>query len=96
MVQKPITVYDRYGLPHTYRVDAYIEHNGRKLVIEFDGGVHNMKSNKDSDYVRDCNLKDAGYLVLRLNQNELLEELMCLTTYVKDRILTKLGYKNKT
>lgn len=59
MIQQPITVYDRYGLPHTYRVDAYIERNGRKLVIEFDGGVHNINSNKKGDYRRDCDLEDA-------------------------------------
>jgi very-short-patch-repair endonuclease len=35
------------------------------LVVEVDGGQHNLESHEDSDRRRDRKLNDGGFLVLR-------------------------------
>ncbi len=47
----------------------------KKLVIEVDGGQHNVKEGKEKDGVRDQWLASKGYTVLRFWNNEVLENI---------------------
>ena len=42
-----------------------------KLIIELDGGHHNEEINKKQDQVRQKNLENLGYKVLRFWNNEI-------------------------
>lgn len=47
----------------------------RKLVIEIDGGQHNVTSHIEKDIQRTSNLKKKGYQVLRYWNNDVLQNV---------------------
>lgn len=54
-----------------YIVDFYC--HSKKLIIEFDGEVHNTPKQKKKDKIRDKYLKSLGNSILRFSNSELLE-----------------------
>jgi len=59
-----------------------------RLIIELDGGQHNV--NKEKDEVRTRVLEDNGFRVLRFWDSEVIQELEAVLT----RILKALGTEN--
>lgn len=59
-VQKPIIEGDCY-----YIVDLYFKRGN--LIVELDGSSHNSAEQKTKDWIRDHNLRKAGYEVLRVD-----------------------------
>lgn len=55
-----------------------------KLVIELDGGVHNLKEQKEKDILRDQNLHELGFKVLRFTNDEALYNI----EYILESILS--------
>ena len=55
-----------------YIVDFYC--HSERLIIEFDGEVHNTSEQKKKDEIRDKYLKSLGNKVLRFNNAELIED----------------------
>ena len=45
-----------------------------KLVIEADGGIHNKPDVKEYDAIREQNLTEWGYVVVRFTNEEILKE----------------------
>ena len=59
-----------------------------KIVIEIDGPIHNKQ--KKYDAMRESMLKDMGYIILRFNNNEVInhpEEVMKKTSIILNRLL---------
>lgn len=56
-----------------------------KLIIEADGGIHKKPDVKEYDEIREMNLKDWGYEVIRFTNNEILnnEEAVMRTIAAK-------------
>ena len=46
-----------------------------RLVVEIDGGQHNLKSHQDSDRQRESKLTDGGFLVLRFWNSDVDQNL---------------------
>ena len=67
---KPVRINNKYH----YFLDFYIERNGKFIDLEIDGKQHQYKDRKESDIQRDKFLKDNGYLVYRINWNEINSE----------------------
>ena len=67
---KPVRINNK----HHYFLDFYIERNGKFIDLEIDGKQHQYKDRKESDIQRDKFLKDNGYLVYRINWNEINSE----------------------
>jgi hypothetical protein len=74
----------------TYRPDACIELNNRRLIIEFDGSIHDTEAKKAKDEIRDYNLTANDSTVLRFS----LSDLMNRRTYVRSAILDALCNEN--
>lgn len=53
-----------------YIVDFYCAYP--RLIIELDGEVHLEKDQQEKDKYRDENLREMGYIVLRFNNEEVL------------------------
>jgi hypothetical protein len=54
-----------------YFIDFYIIKGGKNIDLEIDGKQHKYKDRKDSDDERDILLKNNGYLVHRIEWNEI-------------------------
>ena len=54
-----------------YIVDFYC--HAIKLVIELDGGIHDVEDVKKYDEYREQHLKELGLTVLRFKNNEIIE-----------------------
>lgn len=68
----------------SYVVDFYCDEH--KLIIEFDGGIHNLEKQKKHDSTRDKYLTSLGNKILRFKNEELLNN----PELVFDRILSSL------
>lgn len=68
-----------------YIVDFYC--HKLKLVIEVDGGIHDLEENKRLDAERQKNIEDLGITVIRFSNNEVLykieEVLNKIKSYIK-------------
>ncbi|OFY83438.1 MAG: hypothetical protein A3F72_20560 [Bacteroidetes bacterium RIFCSPLOWO2_12_FULL_35_15] len=53
-----------------YIVDFYCA--SKRLIIEVDGGIHNTLSQSEKDKLRDENLIDMGFKVMRFKNEEVL------------------------
>lgn len=53
-----------------YFLDFLIEKNGKKIDLEIDGKQHKYKDRKESDKIRDTFLSDLGYIIYRIDWNE--------------------------
>lgn len=56
-----------------YIVDFYCAR--KKLIIEVDGEIHNDATQKEKDILRDENLKEMNFVVLRFTNSEVLNEI---------------------
>ena len=57
-----------------YFLDFKIEKNGKLIDLEIDGKQHKISERKNSDIVRDDFLKKLGYIVYRIEWNEINSE----------------------
>ena len=73
----------RQHIVQTFIVDFYCP--AGKLVIEIDGGVH--ESQKDYDQIREMDLEEMGYQVLRFKNETVLKN----TNWVLKEILSVLS-----
>jgi len=58
----------------------------RKIVIEVDGGQHNL--DKDKDRARDRWLKSQGYEVIRFWDHDVLENKDVVLEVIREKLLT--------
>jgi very-short-patch-repair endonuclease len=65
-----------------YVVDFYCSE--LKLIIEVDGDIHDRKEQKEYDSVREEELRSSGYLILRVKNDEVFDNI----DSVIERILT--------
>ena len=68
-----------------YVVDFYCA--SHRLIIELDGGIHNLKEQKEKDIERDENLIEMEFTVLRFKNEEIFESL----SQVKEKILNTIN-----
>ena len=59
---------------HWYYLDFYIEKNGNKIDLEIDGKQHKYPDRQQSDLKRNKDLSNLGYLVYRIEWNEINSE----------------------
>jgi very-short-patch-repair endonuclease len=55
-----------------------------KLVLEVDGGVHEETGQKLVDYERDAKLKEKGFEVLRITNEEVFEQMEMVIEKIKE------------
>ena len=56
----------------------------RKIIIELDGGQHNMSKNIDYDNIRDNFLKEEGYTVIRIWNNDIIKNIDGVIEFLQD------------
>lgn len=59
----------------------FVEHD-RRMVIELDGDQHGLPDNAKRDAVRDRVLESQGYLVLRLANRDVLDDIESVTDHI--------------
>ncbi|TWI83034.1 N-acetylglutamate kinase [Lacibacter cauensis] len=69
-----------------YVVDFYC--HAARLVIELDGGIHEVEEVKINDQVRERNLKSLGLTVLRFKNEEVFQNKSTVLKTIKDTIAT--------
>ncbi len=69
-----------------YVVDFYC--HAARLVIELDGGIHEVEEVKINDQVREQNLKSLGLTVLRFKNEEVFQNKSTVLKTIKDTIAT--------
>ena len=57
----------------SYIVDFYCHE--KNLVIEVDGGIHNLTEEKENDQVRENDLKELGLKILRFKNEDILKNI---------------------
>jgi very-short-patch-repair endonuclease len=68
-----------------YIVDFYCA--SEMLVIELDGSVHNSKEQKEKDQLRDKNLREINFKILRFKNQEIFTDM----DNVKQRIINAIN-----
>jgi len=63
-------------------VDFYC--NEKNLVVELDGGVHDEKINKDYDEARTAMLAGLNIIVLRFNNEEVINDMQGVLKKISD------------
>jgi len=58
----------------------------KRLIIEIDGDIHDIKEIKENDVERTTNLEKLGYKVIRFQNNEVLNNLEQVLIKIKDFI----------
>ena len=56
-----------------YIADFYC--HSKKIIIEIDGGIHNLPDIKNNDIIRQTDLESLGIKVLRFTTNDILKNL---------------------
>jgi very-short-patch-repair endonuclease len=64
-----------------YVVDFYCP--AEKLVIELDGGIHNNIGAQAADFERDKRLKELGFKVLRIKNEQLINNIEYVIEEIK-------------
>ena len=54
-----------------YFLDFVLQKDGRMIDLEIDGKQHKYEDRKHHDKIRDRNLRDSGYIVYRIDWNEI-------------------------
>ena len=67
-----------------YIVDFVSRHGG--LVIEVDGGYHSEPRQKEDDQLRDQELEQMGYHVIRFSNEEVLNEMEHVMEQIEKRL----------
>ena len=83
--QYPIYIYDRHGnMERFYIADFYIP--SKNLIIELDGKHHSQKIQHIKDSIRDYQIKNIGYKILRFDNIQIFRDRRC------SQILRKIFY----
>jgi very-short-patch-repair endonuclease len=61
------------------------------LIIEVDGSIHQLEEEMKNDAERQKALEEAGFTVLRFNNEEVLENINAVYSYLEDWIEKKVG-----
>lgn len=91
--KRELTVKYSNGPNDHYFLDFYIESNGRKIDLEIDGKQHKYVDRAEHDRVRDERLTNLGYVVYRIDWNEINSEKGKLR--MKEKIDKFLDFLNK-
>jgi very-short-patch-repair endonuclease len=91
--KRELTVKYSNGPNEHYFLDFYIESNGRKIDLEIDGKQHKYVDRAEHDRVRDERLTNLGYVVYRIDWNEINSEKGKLR--MKEKIDKFLDFLNK-
>ena len=91
--KRELTVKYSNGPNDHYFLDFYIESNGRKIDLEIDGKQHKYVDRAEHDRVRDERLTNLGYVVYRIDWNEINSEKGKLR--MKEKINKFLDFLNK-
>lgn len=91
--KRELTVSYDNGPNDHYFLDFYIESNGRKIDLEIDGKQHKYAARAEHDRVRDERLINLGYIVYRIDWNEVNSEKGKLK--MKEKIDKFLDFLNK-
>ena len=65
-----------------YIVDFYCA--AKRLIIELDGGVHDTKEQKEKDKLRDENLREMKFTILRFTNEEVIHKMEIVLTKIKN------------
>lgn len=83
--QYPIYIYDRYGnMERFYIADFYIP--SKNLIIELDGKHHGQNIQHIKDSIRDYQIKNIGYKILRFDNIQIFRDRRC------SQVLRKIYY----
>ncbi len=74
-----------------YIVDFYC--SKAKLIIELDGKIHDKKENKEKDKIREEDLIEHGFMVMRFKNEEVENEIDKVLDKIKETVLTRLKIK---
>lgn len=91
--KRELTVKYSNGPNDHYFLDFYIESNGRKIDLEIDGKQHKYVDRAEHDRARDERLSNLGYVVYRIDWNEINSEEGKLR--MKEKIDKFLDFLNK-
>lgn len=91
--KREMTVKYNNGPSDRYFLDFYIESNGRKIDLEIDGKQHKYADRAEHDRIRDERLTNLGYVVYRIDWNEINSEKGKLR--MKEKIDRFLDFLNK-
>lgn len=91
--KREIVVKYNNGPSDRYFLDFYIESNGRKIDLEIDGKQHKYADRAEHDRIRDERLTNLGYIVYRIDWNEINSEEGKLR--MKEKIDEFLDFLNK-
>ena len=91
--KRELTVKYSNGPNDHYFLDFYIESNGRKIDLEIDGKQHKYVDRAEHDRVSDERLTNLGYVVYRIDWNEINSEEGKLR--MKEKIDKFLVFLNK-
>lgn len=58
-----------------------------KLVVELDGSIHNLQEQKESDAIRDEEMKALGITVLRFTNKQVMSDIENVLRTIKDNIV---------
>jgi very-short-patch-repair endonuclease len=61
------------------------------LVVEVDGSIHQLEEVVKNDEKRQKSLEEAGFTVLRFTNEEVLENINAVYSYLEDWIEKKVG-----
>ncbi|TMI63347.1 MAG: DUF559 domain-containing protein [Bacteroidetes bacterium] len=61
------------------------------LIIEVDGSIHQLEEITKNDKIRQKALEEAGFTVLRFTNEEVLENINAVYSYLEDWVEKKLG-----
>lgn len=67
-----------------YIVDFFCKE--KRLIVEVDGEIHNTKANQEYDSVRDKFITDFGYLILRISNSEVDNDIEAVLKKIKDKL----------
>lgn len=91
--KREMTVKYNNGPNDHYFLDFYIESNDRKIDLEIDGKQHKYADRAEHDRIRDERLTNLGYVVYRIDWNEINSEKGKLR--MKEKIDRFLDFLNK-
>lgn len=85
--------FEQNYLVESYEVDFFIKEGG--LAIEIDGFTHLSKEKSTTDQNKDRKLHDKGYTVIRLENNQIHNELELCVKKIKSMINNAKPYFDK-
>ena len=60
----------------------------KKMIIEIDGGYHNVLEQQQNDEVRSIHLERLGYFVLRFDNDTVLHDIQNVMRIINEKLLT--------